>query len=280
MSIVTGESQFLDMPLHAKYGKVIYVSTEDDAHRMRNCFEKQYSAMKNYAADKLKNLIAIIADTKSTEEIIEELNRILLVQPADLVVIDSFGDVFIGSDSNGNIAMRNTLKMFSPIANRSLVLHVHHINKSAYNSMPDQAHVQGGSGFVQKLRCVLDLHEGTANERFLSVTKGNYLPKKEKDNVRILNFNEDTLLFSDTGERCPRDQIISPLVSNGNQQQAIDWQVVFGDNIELPRKELIRILRDKFNMSERTAIRRIAELKSSLKHGFYQKPDDAMMPNP
>ena len=50
------------------------------------------------------------------EEIINAIDTDLTLTPADLVVIDSFGDIFKGGDTNNNMAMRNTVKLFDKIA--------------------------------------------------------------------------------------------------------------------------------------------------------------------
>ena len=108
----------------------------------------------------------------------------LTIAAADLVVVDSFGDIFKGGDTNNNMAMRNTVKIFDKIAknHNCLILFVHHINKGAYRQAPGQEHIQGGAGLMQKVRLGIQLSEGEDNTRYFTVVKGNYCPKEYKQN--------------------------------------------------------------------------------------------------
>ena len=64
----------------------------------------------------------------------KHIDTTLTKAPVDLVVVDSFGDIFKGNDTNNNMGMRNTVKIFDRIAKKHncLILFVHHINKGAY----------------------------------------------------------------------------------------------------------------------------------------------------
>ncbi len=53
------------------------------------------------------------------QDILIQLDKALTDDPADLVVVDSFGDIFTGSDSNNNMVMRNTVKLFDKIAKKT-----------------------------------------------------------------------------------------------------------------------------------------------------------------
>jgi hypothetical protein len=123
--------------------------------------------------------------------------------------IDSFGDIFKGGDSNNNMAMRNTVKTFDKIAKKHncLILFVHHINKGAYRQAPGQEHIQGGAGLMQKVRLGIQLSEGDNNTRCFTVVKGNYCPKEYKQNSLVLDFSEETFLFSNTGKLIPTSEL-------------------------------------------------------------------------
>jgi RecA-family ATPase len=143
------------------------------------------------------------------EEIIKSLNEQLQLCPADLVVVDSFGDIFKGGDSNNNMAMRNTVKLFDKIAkeHNCLILFVHHINKAAYRQAPGQEHIQGGAGLVQKVRLAIQLSEADGDKRYFTVVKGNYCPKEYKQNSLELHFSEETFLFTNTGIIIPTSEL-------------------------------------------------------------------------
>ena len=107
------------------------------------------------------------------------------------------------------MAMRNTVKTFDKIGkeHNCLVLFVHHINKAAYRVAPGQEHIQGGAGLVQKVRLAIVLSEGEGNIRYFTVVKGNYCPKKYKENSLELNFSEESFLFSNTGKLIPTNEL-------------------------------------------------------------------------
>jgi len=208
ISVALGEKTFLDFELTPFYNKAIYVATEDDKDVSAYLLNKQFNGLNK---EVVENLRFIFADTLEQDEILLELDKALTKEPADLVVIDSFGDIFNGTDSNNNIAMRNTVKTFDKIAKKHncLILFVHHINKSSYKLAPGQEHIQGGSGLVQKIRLALILSEGQGNTRYLSIVKGNYCPKEYKTNSLALEFSEDTFLFKNTGQTILLNQTVN-----------------------------------------------------------------------
>lgn len=206
IQIALGEKTFIDFDLNAVHNKSIYVATEDNEDATRFLINKQFGGLGKQAVE---NLRFIFADTMNQEEIIKNLNEQLTLEPVDLVVIDSFGDIFQGNDSNNNMAMRNTVKTFDKIGkeHNCLVLFVHHINKAAYRVAPGQEHIQGGAGLVQKVRLAIVLSEGEGNIRYFTVVKGNYCPKMYKENSLELNFSEETFLFSNTGKLIPTNEL-------------------------------------------------------------------------
>lgn len=202
IQIALGVNEFLGFIITSIYQSAIYVATEDNIEATTFLLRKQIEGLNQKPKD---NLRFIFADTMEQEEILEELGKELSSKPADFVVIDSFGDIFTGKDSNNNMAMRNTVKLFDKIAktHNCLILFVHHINKGAYRQAPGQEHIQGGSGLVQKVRLAIQLSEGEDNIRYFTVVKGNYCPKEYKQNAMKLFFSEETFLFTNTGSLVP-----------------------------------------------------------------------------
>ena len=187
IQVALGIKDFIGFEINPIHNKSIYIATEDNLEATRFLLSKQMYGL----GEKVKeNLRFMFADTMEQEEILTQLEAALIEQPADLVVVDSFGDIFTGSDSNNNMVMRNTVKLFDKIAKKHscLLLFVHHINKGAYNSNPGQEHIQGGSGLVQKVRLAIILTEGHGNIRYFTVVKGNYCPKEYKQNSIELKF--------------------------------------------------------------------------------------------
>lgn len=206
IQIALGLQDFIDFKINPVHNKAVYVATEDNLEATRFLLNKQMTGLGKEAKE---NLRFMFADTMEQEEILSELDKALTAEPVDLVVIDSFGDIFKGGDSNNNMAMRNTVKTFDKIAkiHNCLILFVHHINKGAYRIAPGQEHIQGGAGLVQKVRLAIQLSEGEGNTRYFTVVKGNYCPKEYKQNSLELNFSEETFLFTNTGRMIPTNEL-------------------------------------------------------------------------
>lgn len=234
IQIALGEKSFIDFELNPIHNKSIYVATEDNEDATRFLLNKQFNGLEKQAVE---NLRFIFADTMNQDEIIKNLNEQLTLEPVDLVVIDSFGDIFQGNDSNNNMAMRNTVKTFDKIGkeHNCLVLFVHHINKAAYRIAPGQEHIQGGAGLVQKVRLAIVLSEGGGNVRYFTVVKGNYCPKMYKENSLELNFSEETFLFSNTGKLIPTNELGTDTENKNKDEKYNDLYdiayVIFADKL-------------------------------------------------
>lgn len=234
IQVALGEKSFIDFELNPIHNKSIYVATEDNEDATRFLINKQFGGLEKQAVE---NLRFIFADTMNQEEIIKNLNEQLTLEPVDLVVIDSFGDIFQGNDSNNNMAMRNTVKTFDKIGkeHNCLVLFVHHINKAAYRVAPGQEHIQGGAGLVQKVRLAIVLSEGEGNIRYFTVVKGNYCPKMYKENSLELNFSEESFLFSNTGKLIPTNELGTQTDTNSKDEKYNELEDIanniFGDKI-------------------------------------------------
>jgi archaellum biogenesis ATPase FlaH len=216
IQIANGIPKFLDFDLNIQHQSAIYVSTEDGLEATSFLLNKQLKGLEVTAKE---NLRFMIADTLEQEEILDQLDKELTKQKADLVIVDSFGDIFKGGDSNNNMAMRNTVKIFDKVAKKHdcLIMFVHHINKGAYRVAPGQEHIQGGAGLLQKVRLGIQLSEGEGNLRYFTVVKGNYCPKEYKENTIILEFSEDNFLFNNTGKLIPTSDI-----NNSNDKERKD----------------------------------------------------------
>jgi hypothetical protein len=206
IQVALGLASFLDFPLTLTHKKAIYVATEDYLEATQYLLNKQLNGIGLAAND---NLHFLFADTMEQHEILIKLEEELSKNSADLVVVDSFGDVFKGHDTNNNMAMRNTVKLFDKIANQynCLILFVHHINKGAYRQAPGQEHIQGGAGLMQKVRLGIQLSEGEGSTRYFTVVKGNYCPKEYKQNSLELEFSESNFLFTNSGKLVPTNKI-------------------------------------------------------------------------
>ena len=273
IQVALGEKNFIGFELNPIHNRSLYVTTEDDQESTAYMISKQFAGL-DY--EPVENLRFIFANLMEQEEILRRLDDELTLCPADLVVVDSFGDIFKGGDTNNNMAMRNTVKSFDKIAknHNCLILFLHHINKVAYRQAPGQEHIQGGSGLTQKVRLAIQLSEGSGNTRYFTVVKGNYCPKEYKQNSLELEFSEDTLLFTNTGKKIPTLEIGSQknTVKREKKDDALEkiaLTILTGKLITY--SEFVKKIQEITNQSDATAKRNIKDLYES---GFVEKFDD------
>ena len=263
IQVANGLTKFIDFEIKPVHNRAIYVATEDNLEATRYLLSKQMSGLDSVPEE---NLRFIFADTMEQEEILNELDNQLTEAPADLVVVDSFGDIFKGGDTNNNMAMRNTVKIFDKIAknHNCLILFVHHINKGAYRQAPGQEHIQGGAGLMQKVRLGIQLSEGEDNTRYFTVVKGNYCPKEYKQNSIVLGFSEETFLFSNTGRMIPTNELGVQHETGKKEEKLNELEKtandVFGEKI-YNHKDYVRRYCEVTNKSVADANRKLNQFK-------------------
>ena len=189
---------FLGFPINSTHKSSIFVSSEDDTNATAYLLKKQ---LNNLKAD-LQGLRFIF----ETYELIETLNKSLTAQPADLIIIDCFQDVY-GSDLKDTQKIRSFLHQYQQLAekHRCLILFLHHTGKRTEAFEPSKNNLLSGQGFEAKMRLVMELRadQSNPNYRHLCIVKGNYLPVRYKKESFVLQFNEETFTFANTGERTP-----------------------------------------------------------------------------
>lgn len=254
LTIAFGKDKFLDLPLKTRYGSSLFIETEDGHEEI--AFRTQ-KILRGSDFQKVNNagfflITPSFTNNHDKEKFFQRLSNQLQHKPADLVVISSLGDIFMGDDMNNNLQMRQTASRFDMIAKQhdTFVLLIHHINKVAYNKKPNQADIQGGSGLIQKVRFAANLIPGEKNKRYFAVTKGNQISKSYRDNALSLDFDENTFRFINNGKNIPVDQISSDDTSSKNVK--IDWEIVFKDKDELKRSEILKICKDIFGKGRAT----------------------------
>lgn len=197
--ITKGSPEYLNLKLKPIHQNALCIFTEDYEEGVASSLYKQL--IKHPELDTNKLRIAFLND-ETIDCLINKIDEICSETPFDLVIVDAFGDIFSGSDSNNNISMRRTIAAFDDIVRRYSIclMFVHHINKSGYNKTPSQEIIQGGSGLVQRVRFALFLSKNDDGQIFLNLPKGNQSPKFYKENRLPVNFDEDTLTFEVCGE--------------------------------------------------------------------------------
>lgn len=270
LQVALGEENFLGFKLSLIHNRSIYVATEDDVDSTSHAMSKQFAGL---GKDAVENFRVITADTMSQKEILSKLDAELTLAPVDIAVVDSFGDIFEGDDSNKNTAMRKTVKSFDKLAKKHgcLILFVHHVNKAAYRQSPGQEQIQGGSGLVQKVRLAIILYEGEGNKRYFSVVKGNYCPKEHKQKSLELTFSEQTLLFTNTGNTVLTSELGTQpnnikKVEKANELEAIA-EIIISDS-SVTHGAFVKEYKELTSKSEVTGAR---DLEKLVKSGFVTK---------
>jgi RecA-family ATPase len=215
-----------------------------------------------------------------SQEILRHIENSLEQTPRDLVVIDSFGDAFTGSDLNNNAAMRNSLRPLNAIAVKynCLILIIHHVTKSASDKAPKLEHVLGASAFGQVMRSILYLKDGPESTRYLALVKANYSPKHSRENSLVLKFSEETFLFTNTDVTVQTNSLeIKPgfrVVPNDEEDKKSELMElaskIFGEQT-ISHGEFIKRFTEATTQSDRTANRKLERL---LESGLVGKTSD------
>jgi RecA-family ATPase len=191
---------FLGFPIKSKHGSSIFVSSEDDSNATAYLLKRQLGeSAKGMDLGGLRFIF-------ESFDIIKHLHKSLLTKPADLVVIDCFQDNY-GGDLKDTQKIRTFLHQFQELAilHQCLIIFLHHTGKRTEGFEPSKNNLLSGQGFEAKMRLVMELRsdQSNPNARHLCIVKGNYLPTRYKKESFVLQFNEETFTFSNTGERVP-----------------------------------------------------------------------------
>lgn len=185
-AIVTGQEQYLGLPLRTVNNNVIYVCTEDDVTSISSRLKKEFDGISS--TDPFDNLRYIFEEDDVYENLEVELKR----KPADCVIIDALGDIFQG-DMNNMTSVRNFFKPYKSLAsrNRCLIILVAHNRKSA-NENAGKADVLGSQAFEAKPRAVLMLSQLSGSPlKELRISKGNFVSEELKKIKLSLQINAE-----------------------------------------------------------------------------------------
>ncbi len=205
VSVVLGDSHFLQFKLSPVHRRVVYVSTEDDDIAVSFLLHKG-NKHRQLIPDEYKGLFYLF----ETDNLLQRLDSILCDSPQDAIIIDSFTDLY-GRSLNEANQVRTYLNEFSQLAQRHscLVIFLHHTGKRTEELMPSKHNLVGSQGFESKMRMVIELRTDPVNpeKRHLCIVKGNYLPREYKHESYVLVFDEN-LQFTNTGERLPFEMLV------------------------------------------------------------------------
>lgn len=203
ISIVYGDDDFLGFKINSGCRNVLYVSTEDGDIGTSEWIKKHFGE-DIPKEEQLEKLYFVY----TTERIISNLKEVVMRNCIDLIIVDSYADIFEGNMNQSN-EVRNFLNQFNNLANEygTTIIFLHHTNKSAVGK-PNKKFISGSHGFEAKMRSVLYLTKDANDDnlRNLSVVKGNYLSSKEKSECYVLEFNEQ-LSFKNANKRVPLNKL-------------------------------------------------------------------------
>lgn len=207
LSIVTGRTNFLGSPLVTKHKRAYLICTEDSAEAIGGHLKtlKESKGIK----DGLDRIVFLF----NFESAIDELDKRLTAMPADIIVLDAWLDTFQGNVNNP-VDVRRDLDHYRKLCEKHncLCIIVHHNTKNSEKLLPDKNKLNGSQAIEAKMRCVLDFRIGNIiNERYLTITKGNYLPDSLKKQSLLLQFDPTSRSITYTGTKIDKDALIDSL---------------------------------------------------------------------
>ena len=216
MAICTATGRdFLGWKYQGTHKSCIFVSTEDDEVATSFLLGKHNATFADYADD--WNRLRFIFDF---ENLIPTLDAELTAEPADLVVIDAYLDVFDGSDQNNATQNRKFLHSFYELSkkHKCLIIFLHHTGKGKENLPPSKNNFVGSQSLEAKVRLGIEFRMDKHNEalRHFCIVKANGLDmgKYGKDSF-VLKLDEN-LVYHNTGERVSFEDLGTPKDYAGN----------------------------------------------------------------
>lgn len=264
MSICTATGRdFLGWKYRGIHRSCIFVATEDDEEATAYLLAKHE---KTYGdpADDLNRLRFIF----NSENVVSELDTELTIEPADLVIVDAYSDVFDGKEQNNAAQTRAFVNKFKALAEKHqcLFLFLHHTGKRTEDLAPSKNNFVGSQSLEASVRLGIELRVDRTNPelRHFCIVKGNYLGSQYKQSSFVLKMDEN-FVFNETGDRIAFEN----LALNPNQGKAQskgkhpsdfteEQHLSFLRNAALEpvsKRKLTSAIMENYNISDQTARR-------------------------
>ena len=205
---VTTGRDFLGWSFKGKHRSCIFVSTEDDENPTSYLLRK-HNATFHEDAENLSGLRFIF----DNENIIEELKKELSIEPADLVVVDAYSDVFDGKEQNSAAQTRDFINPYKQLAKEHgcLIIFLHHTGKGKENLAPSKNNLVGSQSYEAAVRLAIELRidKDDPSLRHFCIVKGNYLGSDYKRESYVLHMDEN-FVFTNTDKRTPFEKLGNP----------------------------------------------------------------------
>jgi RecA-family ATPase len=198
IAVSLGEPEFLGFKLNTEHKRAIYAMTEDDDLVVSVLLQKANLGKKLSHESYIR--LSFIFDTS---DLVKRLDNLLAENKADLIIIDSFTDLY-GKSMNDANQVRTFLNEYSQLAqkHKCLIIFMHHTGKHTDGLIPSKHNLLGSQGFEAKMRLVIELRadQFQPDKRHLCIVKANYLPKEYKNESYVLFF-DNNFQFSMTDDR-------------------------------------------------------------------------------
>jgi hypothetical protein len=194
LDITSGDS-WLGFKLNPKRRRVIYVSTEDDDVVIEVRARKQLGALNYDVVESLEGFITLT----NYDNLIKELKQVLSYFPVDVIIVDSKEDAFEGDINTTKI--RNFMNAFYQLSKpyKLAIVFVHHLNKGNERKKVTIDMISGSHSIGGKTRSIIGMHEIPNGNRLLYLVKVNYVPDGMKDKEWELEFDPQSLTFTNLG---------------------------------------------------------------------------------
>ncbi|WP_165768247.1 AAA family ATPase [Hymenobacter amundsenii] len=244
LAVVLKDASFLGFPINATHHRAICVSTEDGDGAVAPLLKKQLDG--RTVLPDMGDGLRFVFDS---ENLVGRLDQMLAAQPADLVVVDAFGDLYEGN-LNASNEVRGFLSKYQGIAVRHncLVLFMHHTGKRTEEREPSKHNMLGSQGLEAKMRVVFELRPDPVDQsiRHLCVLKGNYLPAEAKGQSYALAF-DNNLLFHNTGMRSSFGDLIKGPPESADEREMWEQALAMhraGDSLSRIHTQLSPVAQD------------------------------------
>lgn len=191
-AIAAGSKNVLGLRLNTTHKKVVIIPTEDPIPSINRRFEN----LRKIYSDEINSRIRFCFDV--SENPIEEVQKMLKEEPADLLVLDTFQDFFEG-DINRSTDVRPFLEGYKKMAEETgcSVLFIHHVNKAAYGGIASKKSILGSQSYEAKMRSIISLDNTSKSTiKALKILKGNLVSEDAKVSSRRTLKLEENITFS------------------------------------------------------------------------------------
>ena len=214
MCVVSGKDFLGRQVAQMKNPRALIISTEDGIKASGVLMKKQNEDM-HLTSEELQRIDFLF----DSSDLLEKLAFYTRNNTPAVVIKDTFSDDFQG-DMYKASEVRSYIQGFMNILQKCevqrldgttcapVLIFVHHLHKRADDMLPSKHNLLGSGGLEAKSREVLELKTCNQDERekYLCITKANYLAPEMKEHAYVLEFS-DNLTFSDTGKVIAFEQI-------------------------------------------------------------------------